>query len=48
MPLGAILVGTLSLALALIAEALTDSTVAPVAVMVIGVVLMYLRYEHRS
>jgi hypothetical protein len=48
MPLRAIFVGTLLLALALILVALTDSPVAAVAVMVIGVVLMYLRYEHQS
>ena len=48
MPLRAIFAGILLLALALILEALTDSTVAAVAVIVIGVILIYLRYEHRS
>ena len=47
-PLRAILIATLLLAAALILEAVTDSRVAAIAILVIGAVLMYLRYEHQS
>jgi energy-converting hydrogenase Eha subunit E len=48
MPLRLILIGTALLAGALIVQAVTDSPVASIAVMAVGVVLLYLRYEHRA